>query len=191
MLPTTAGPRAVLLAALMVAAVSPLGVLTPAGGAETCTATIKPHDVEDYIQASSPLSEHFSVSQILQMVREDHDRSTTVDDESDANGVDAYVHDLGCAAHNVDVTLTATTGSDTPIGTSDVDMAVHFYDPGFHYLGEISEDADDDGRWEGDAPDRTRYVVVHLVDGPLMSGVNYDTLPPEPYSVQFTLGIGR
>lgn len=185
------GPRALALVALMLGALVPIGVTTPSGAAGTCNHAIKPYHVPGQepgnIKASTPLAEEFSVSQILVMVTED-DRQTP--HENRVNGIDAYVHDIGCAADGLDFRLRAWTGQDLSGQHDDADMAVHFYDESFDFLGMVTEDGDDDEFLRGEVEDRTRYVVIVMEDGPLISGIDYTEFPPEPYSVKFRMKLG-
>lgn len=179
MLATPTGRPAMLLAAALAAALVPAGLV--AGDHNPCDG-MDPYTVDETIRASSPLSETVSASQALAMSQENQEVLTL--HGTQGNGVDAYVHDIGCEAQNLPYSLEATTGemADAPA----VDVSVQFYDEHFRHM----ETHDADGATISDqVPDDARYVVVVMEQGPLVSGISYDGYQPNPYSIDFELSF--
>lgn len=184
MLSTPTSPPSLAIAVLLAGALIPAGFVAPNAGSANCASGTTLTDLEDRrLRASTPLSGTFSGSELVHVISEDYNASTGPQGYR-LNGLDAYVHDLGC--ETVDVEFKLTTETPDPYPAREPQMAIQFYDGDVNYLGEVVEE-DPSGPLAGTMADNARYVVVEMRDGPLISGVDYDQTPPEPYSVEFDL----
>lgn len=184
MLSTPTSSPSLMIAILLVGALIPAG-FAPNAGSANCAAGTTFTDVEDRrLRASTPLSGTFSGSELVHVISEDYNVSTGTQGYR-LNGLDAYAHDLGCETAK-GVEFKVTTETPDPYPAREPQMAVQFYDGDVNYLGEVVEE-DASGPLRGTLAEDARYVVVEMRDGPLISGVDYDQTPPEPYSVEFDL----
>lgn len=174
------GLTATVAALVLAVALVPATLTAQDGNVGECEDPLEKYHVKDDIRASTPLAEQISASQMVKITEEEITGPLNTPEET--NGIDAYVHDFGCLIVNRDITLEATTGNLAP--DAEADMAIKFYDDAHQLQGELT-DEDEDGKISGDIPEHSRYMVIVLEDGPLVSGMDWEKIPAEPYSVHF------
>lgn len=187
---STLSSRPLLLAAVLLGAVAPAGFVAQQAASAGCAdALTLPSTVDGRIKASTPLSEQFSASETLYLAQQETGRE--VPQSWRLEGTDAYTHNLGCDANGVHYRLSIT--EPTPqqeIPDKEPRMELQFYDEHLNFVGKHTEDPDQDVL-SGTFPPGTQHVVVVMIDGPLISGIDYSDRVPEPYSVAFDLKLGR
>lgn len=183
----TTGPRAALLAALLLGALAPMGLH---GNAATCSSAVDRDEVKATLRSTTPLTEQLSTSQLLHRFTGEDGRTLHYQDT--VNGVDAYVYDLDCEATPVRYELKTLTKTDMMGQAVDIDMAVQFFDADYRYLGMDTEEDDldpGDEPLDGRTEDGTRYMVVIVDEGPLVTNIDYEQTPPQPYTTKFRLTV--
>lgn len=173
------GATATVAALVLAVALVPATLTAQNDSSQLCTDP-DTYDVSDTIRASTPLSERVSASHLVKITEEE--LTGDLQAPEDPNGIDAYIHDFDCVVVNRYLVLEASAGNLVP--EAEADMAVKFYNDMNQLQGEISQE-DEDGVLRGDVPEGTHYMVIVLEDGPLISGIDYDKTPAEPYSVVF------
>lgn len=177
--------RPMALALLLLGAGIPAGLIAPAVGATECPTTDRFGTREDILQ-SSPLEGHRSATETLHLVAKRTETGGPA--AAQANGVDAYVYSLNCRALAQGTTYALY--DETP-GEEEADYGLAFYDRDFRRTGPpVFHDAEaGNAQLSGTLPAHTAYVVVVLEEGPLVSGVDSEEFPPEPYSARFHLAF--
>lgn len=178
--------RPIALALLLFGAGS-AGLLAPAAGASECPSA--EFGTIEHIQASGPLTETTTATELVHQVAETADRDASAVTYR-TNGLDAFVYDIGCVAN--EKSLQYRVADRTPTEFQDADYALAFYTEDFRKIGDTVYDKqaeDAHGQLAGYVPDHTAHIVVILEDGPLFAGMDHDRFPPEPYAATFELTL--
>lgn len=178
--------RPIALALLLLGAAAP-GLLAPGVGANQCPSA--EFGTTAHIQASGPLTETTTATELVHRVAEVADRKDSAATYH-ANGLDAFVYELGCVAK--EKALQYRVADKTPTEVQDADYALAFYTQDFRKVEDTVYEKQAEqahGQLAGYVPDGTTYIVVILEDGPLFAGVDHDRFPPEPYAATFELTL--
>lgn len=182
--------RPIVLALVLLGAAVPAGIVAPMAAAGTCDHGSS-FGTTETIQRSSPLAETTSATELVYRFAHAAEAAQAPATHH-GNGVDAYVYEMSCIAGEKG--LTYQVHDRTHESFEDGDYALAFYTEDFRKAGDTVYDKqreDASGQLAGYVPEDTRYVVVILEDGPLMSGMDHDEMPPEPYSVKFQLTLEK
>lgn len=180
--------RPIALALVLVGAAIPAGIVAPGAAAGCQQGSL---GTTETIQRSSPLAETTTATELVYRVAHETEVARSPATHH-GNGVDAFVYDMGCVA--AEKGLKYKLHDRTPEAFEDADYALAFYTEDFRPAGDKVYDkqrGNAPGQLAGYVPADTLYVVVILEDGPLVSGMDHDETPPEPYSAKFDLTLWK